>query len=168
MNTKIRVASENDADAIATIHVASWQAIYKGHIPDSVLQHLSIKERAERWRALIKNNVKILVIELNNQMAGFASIGPSRDADAKNSGEISAIYFHPNFWRKGLGRMLGESACDELKKMGFNDVTVWVLDKNVQARRFYESIGFSNTGDMKLDEYEKNVHLNEIRYRRKL
>lgn len=43
-----------------------------------------------------------------------------------------------------------------------------VLIENKQARQFYESIGFVNTGDIKADKYSNDVILNEIRYRRKL
>ena len=166
----IRIAKERDAHAIAIIHVASWQKIYRGHIPDVILNNLSINEREEKWLALIKNNVRILVIELANLMVGFASIGPSRDPDSDPTkcGEISAIYFHPDFWRQGLGKRLCKKAFSELEEMGFSEVTVWVLKENELARKFYEKMGFKDTGDIKTDEYDKGVILNEIRYRKKL
>jgi ribosomal protein S18 acetylase RimI-like enzyme len=168
--TNIRIAEEADAHAIATIHVASWQKIYQGHIPDTILKNLSINEREQKWRELINNHVKILIIERNNLAVGFASIGPSRDTDSDPTkcGEISAIYFHPDFWRQGLGRKLCNKAFSELEEMGFSEVTVWVLKDNALARRFYESIGFDDTGDIKADKYDENVILNEVRYRRKL
>lgn len=94
----IRIACLSDADAIAVVHVASWQKIYRGHIPDAVLDTLSIKEREQKWHKLLESNIKVLVIERDKQIIGFASLCPSRDKDTdpRQCGEISAIYLHPN------------------------------------------------------------------------
>lgn len=169
-NTNIRLAKEEDAQTIAIIHVKSWQKIYRGHIPDSILDHLSVSEREKKWDDLIKNNVKILVIEKNNEVVGFASLCASRDinTDQTTCGEISAIYLNPNVWHQGLGKQLCQKAFAELKSMGFNEVILWVLKENNQAKSFYESMGFIPTGDSKADKYNENVTLNEIRYRKKL
>lgn len=166
----IRFANEQDAEIIATIHVASWQKIYRGHIPDAVLDNISVKERYQMWHALIKNNVKILVIEKNKKIVGFASLCASRDDDTnqKNCGEISAIYLNPDVWHQGLGKQLCQRVFVELKKMGFNEVILWVLKENTQANRFYESIGFIATEDTKSVKYDNEVILNEIRYRKSL
>lgn len=39
--TLIRIANLSDARQIAKIHIASWQKIYRGVIPDSLLDNLS-------------------------------------------------------------------------------------------------------------------------------
>jgi ribosomal protein S18 acetylase RimI-like enzyme len=166
----IRRAEESDAHTIAAIHVASWQKIYRGQVPDAILDNLSIHEREDEWLALIKNNIRILTLELDSLMVGFASIGPSRDTDTDSTkcGEISAIYFHPEYWRQGLGQKLCHRAFSELEGMGFSEVTVWVLKENGLARKFYEKMGFNETSDIKADKYANDVILNEIRYRKKL
>ncbi len=165
----IRIANETDAHHIAAIHVASWQKIYRGHIPDAVLNNLSIDEKAERWLGLLKNNNRILVIELDGLMVGFASIGSSRDTDVDCAkyGEIYALYLHPDYWRQHLGTLLCNKAFSDLKEMGFTEVTVWVLKENLLARKFYEKIGFIETGDEKADDFD-NVILDEVRYQKKL
>lgn len=166
----IRLAKEEDAYTIALIHVKSWQKIYRGHIPDSVLDHLSVNVREQKWRDLINNDTKILVIEKNNAIVGFASLCAARDVDTnqKTCGEISAIYLHPEVWHQGLGKQLCQKAFFELKGMGFNKVILWVLKENTQARRFYESMGFISTGKTKTDKYDENVTLHEICYQKKL
>src|SRR3990167_10768646 len=124
--TNIRFANISDAEQIAMCHVTSWQKIYRGHIPDAVLDTLSVKEREKKWRDLLENNVKVLVIERDHHIIGFASLCPSRDKDTdpKNCGEISAIYLHPDVWYQGLGKKLCTSAISELEKMGFSEVIV--------------------------------------------
>ena len=166
----IRFAKLHDAHAIASIHIASWQKIYYGHIPDAILNTLSITEHEQRWHNFIKKDVAILILEKDNQIIGFASLGPSRDTDTDPSkcGEISAIYLHPDVWHQGLGKKLCSTALLELAKMGFDEVILWVLKENHQARKFYVAMGFVETSHTKIEPYGKDVILQEIRYRRKL
>lgn len=166
----IRLAKAADAYKIAEIHVISWQKIYRGHIPAVVLDSLSISKREQQWRALIDNATSILLIEKNNKILGFASFCPSRDIDTNPTtcGEISAIYLNPTVWHQGLGKKLCNRALTELEKMGFNQVILWVLQENKLARKFYESIGFTNTKHTKKERYDKDVILNEVRYQKEL
>jgi len=162
----IRFANSSDVKQIATCHVISWQKIYRGHIPDTVLDSLSIKEREQTWHDLLNNNVKVLVLVRDDYIIGFASICSARDkdTDAQKCGEISAIYLHPDFWHQGLGRKLCLAALSELEMMGFSEVIVWALIGNEQARKFYVSLGFTETDHRKLVAYNKDVILNEVRY----
>lgn len=73
--SKIRTAALEDAAAIAQIHISSWQKMYKDFIPETILQNLSLQERAQQWHDLIMQHVKVLIIEMNQQIVGFASIG---------------------------------------------------------------------------------------------
>ena len=169
-NINIRFAKPSDAEMIAICHVISWQKIYRGHIPDNVLDSLSIKEREKKWQDLLNNNVKILVLERDNKIIGFASLCPARDKDTdpKKCGEISAIYLHPGFWHQGLGKKICQAALSELGVMGFSEVIVWALKENEQARKFYTALGFTETDHTKLAPYNKDVILNEVRYQIKL
>ena len=45
----LRDATPDDAHAIATVHVASWQVAYRGFMPDAVLDGLSVDDRARKW-----------------------------------------------------------------------------------------------------------------------
>jgi len=152
-NVTIRYAVENDAPGIASIHVKSWQKIYRDHISDDILNNLSIEMRTQAWRDLIVKGIKIALLENEKQIIGFASLGPSRDADkpADQYGEISSIYLHPDFWHQGLGKLLCSFALDELKRRGYSKVILWVLKNNKQARQFYESMGFILNGNEKID-----------------
>lgn len=175
-NTQIRLATEKDVRDIASVHIASWQKIYRGHIPDIILDSLSLDKREKNWRALFKENIKIFVIEKNEHIVGFASICPSRDEDTDPQfcGEISSIYLDPHVWGKGLGKQLCLHVIRELQNQGYLEVIVWVLEENEQARRFYESIGFfcsETTKDDIMDitqisdnESVSEVVLQEIRY----
>jgi GNAT superfamily N-acetyltransferase len=77
---------------------------------------------------------------------------PARDDDAEpaSAGELAAIYLVPELWGTGLGRELMASGLSALCDAGFGEATLWVLDTNSRARRFYEAAGWHADGAVKL------------------
>jgi len=53
---------------------------------------------------------------------------------------------------------------DALRRAGFDEAVLWVLETNVRARRFYEIAGWKPDGQTKADE-RGTVTLHEVRYR---
>jgi GNAT superfamily N-acetyltransferase len=108
-----------------------------------------------------------LVADAGGDLLGFASYSPSRDSDADPGrvGEIGAIYLLPSAWGKGIGKRLMEATLESLAAASFVQVTLWVLDSNVRARRFYETGGWSPDGGQKLDE-SRGFPITQVRYRR--
>lgn len=168
---QVRQARQSDARGIAEIHVASWQSAYRGIIPDSFLDNLSVESRERVWEtALAEGTDQVLVFEQVGRLIGFASFGPSRDddSDRERVGEIYAIYLDPGEWRKGYGLALVEAAMETLKAQGFSEVTLWVLDKNERGIGFYEAMGFRADGVGKVGRRRDEVESHEVRYRRYL
>ena len=163
-NYTIRFANPTDAEQIARCHIASWQKSYRGLFTDEVLATLSVPERTQRWFGILNANVKVLVLEDNNRILGFVSLCASRDTDTdpKKCGEIHAIYLHPDAWYQGLGKNLCQQALAELLAMGFSEVMLWVLKENEQARKFYQRMGFTETGHTK-QECDYNVSFTLLR-----
>jgi ribosomal protein S18 acetylase RimI-like enzyme len=154
-----------DAESIARIQVASWRAAYRGILPDATLDKLSEPERAGKWREWLgKSEITILLSESDGVITGFASSGPSRDKDAaEGAHEIHAIYVDPTCWRAGHGRALTERTLELAKSKGATSVTLWVLEKNDPARRFYEALGFKLDGGRKSDRIGESAVF-EVRY----
>ncbi len=167
MKVMIRRATEADANQIAFIHINTWQTIYRGLIPDEILNNLSLTKREQEWQERLQAGVITWVIEYKNTLIGFASVCPTRDADGdpKIVAEISAIYLLPEFWRKGLGQQLCEVIIDNVSNNNFKEIVVWVLAGNNQARHFYEAVGFHKTGDSEIDHIgDKSLPV--LRYRK--
>jgi hypothetical protein len=59
------------------------------------------------------------------------------------------------------------AALDALAGFGFGEATLWVLDANERARRFYEAGGWSTDGAAKIDD-SHGFPIVEVRYRRAL
>jgi ribosomal protein S18 acetylase RimI-like enzyme len=156
-----------DAEAIARIHVRSWQAAYRGLIPDDVLDGLSVQRRTEMWRGWLTGASRLAVWvaeQEGGRIAGFVSAGPSEDEAVA---EIQAIYVEPDRFGRGIGRALLSRAVDELRAGGHAEVVLWVLDGNDRARRLYERTGWRADGGTKVEVME-GVDLSQMRYRLEL
>ena len=169
----IRPARTEDVPEIAVVHVRSWQAAYRGLLPQAFLDGLDPAQRTGQWEQVLSAagwcNGETLVADAGGHLSGFVSYGPARDddADSRRAGEIYAIYLMPAVWDEGIGRQLMEAALGHLGEAGFDRVILWVLDSNARARRFYEAGGWQADGAAKRDD-SFGVPMTEVRYRRSL
>jgi GNAT superfamily N-acetyltransferase len=164
--TVVRHATVGDARAIAEVHVRSWRAAYRGIVPQSILDELSVDRREAFWRdavAATSSDPK-WVAERNGRVVAFAAIGPARDDDlAADRGELYAIYVDPDEWAHGVGRRLFAAAVNELADLGFDGPVLWVLTDNARARRFYEANGWRPDGTRRVLDFG-GTPIEELRY----
>ena len=167
----VRRAGPSDARAIAEVRVASWRSAYRGLLPASFLDALSVPDIASRWRARIeKGRIQVFVLQTQTGIVGFVAIGPTRDegVDDERVGEVCAIYVRPEEWGKGYGSALLKRAFESLMEQGRTQVALWVLRDNERGIRFYEARGFQADGATKVETREDGVQFHEIRYRRSI
>ena len=169
---EIRPARTGDAPALALVHVRSWQGAYRGLLPQEFLDGLDPAQRAGFWeRVLAAAGARsgVVVADAGESLAGFAGFGPARDEDADpgQTGELWAIYLHPDAWGQGWGRQLMAAAVTGMADAGFSQAVLWVLDSNERARRFYQAAGWSPDGAAKGDTIG-GAQVTEVRYRRSL
>jgi len=169
----IRRATVEDAAAIAVVHVRGWQAVYRGALPQDYLDNLDPAKRAERWSGTLAAQewprAGTLVATSDVDIVGFAGFCPSRDDDADPLvvGEINTIYLLPSHWGAGVGRALMSRAITVLGEAGYREATLWVLDANERAQRFYRAGGWQHDGTVKREEMDR-IRLRELRFRRAL
>ena len=147
----IRVAEPADAGAIADVHVRSWQAAYRGQLPDDVLDNLSILERTQMWSTFLTDEAgNLAVVERDSQVVGFVSVTESRDVDAEgDTGEITSIYLLADSWGRGFGGDLMGWAKSIAESRKWRLLTLWVLESNGRARSFYSATGWKPDGRKK-------------------
>jgi ribosomal protein S18 acetylase RimI-like enzyme len=179
----IRPATAEDAGQLARVHVRSWQAAYQGLMPQEYLDGLDPADRVERWQNILAAVAEAqqsggpfrgAVVAIagrpgsDEAICGFALFGPTRDQDedARRTGEISAIYLMPENWSTGVGRMVMAEAVSQLAG-AYDQATLWVLDSNDRARRFYARNGWAEDGAVKVDD-TWGFPCSEVRYRRAL
>ena len=152
----IRDARTEDADEIAGVHVRSWQAAYRGLIEQSVLDGLSVTERADGWRRLIADplptTLGLLVATRDESVVAWTSFGSGRDPDGLADGEVYGIYADPSAWSTGAGHALLEAAERRISDAGHERAYLWVLDGNERADAFYARHGWVEDGAIKIEE----------------
>ena len=167
---RVRPAAVADAAAMATLRARSWRSTYTGLLPDAVIEAV-VGSEAD-WAARLAGRIAdpsspddFLVIEEPGRVSGIAIWGPSGDADATpTTAQVRAIYLDPDAIGRGLGRELFGAVVSEIARRGFRSATLWVLDTNARARRFYEVAGWHVDGATKTDQRPGGV-LHEVRYR---
>lgn len=137
-----RLATPEDAAAIAQVHVASWRSTYRGIVPHPYLDLLDEGEFTERWKDWLvsEETVSLLVAEAGNRVCGFAAGGPIRKPISCYDGEVYAIYLMQPNQRKGIGRELFVRVAGVLAARGMQGLLVWVLREN-PATEFYARLG---------------------------
>jgi GNAT superfamily N-acetyltransferase len=171
---EIRPITDADIDAVAQVHVRTWQVGYAGIVPAEHLAALDPARFAERRRNLgPKPDQHTLVADQDGTVIGFAAFGPYRLDDDRGfdprMGELYAIYVDPDHWGDGAGRRLIEAAKAALAEAGYPGMRLWVLAANDRARRFYERAGLAPDGTT--DFYTPGttgVRLPEVRYAMRL
>jgi GNAT superfamily N-acetyltransferase len=184
----IRSASPADAAQIAAVMRDSWFAGYDGIIAPAVIDRATAPDGGARvrqsfrirpWQRMIAAVVRGPVPAGATRIVGYASFGPERDVlempwpypltPAGSGGEIAelyALYVHPAWWSTGTGRALMDQVLAKVRAAGYASVTLWVLEANARARRFYQRAGFAPDGARHvLDDLDGVI---EIRYRRAL
>jgi len=72
-------------------------------------------------------------------------------------GYIYHAIVHPNFQRKGIGKLLADSACEALRAEGITKAGMLVFASNEQGNAFWESQGWQTRPDLTY----RNKTLNE-------
>ncbi len=165
----IRDARPDDAADVADVHVRSWQAAYRGLLPDDYLDGLDPQDRMARYTfgATDPGAPGTVVAVLDGLIRGFATTGASRDADTSGVGELLALYVAPEAWGTGVGRLLMAEARTRLSRRGFTEAVLWVLVGNERAERFYRIDGWLPEGRRRHEEVW-GVSVDEVRFRRPL
>jgi len=161
----VRRATGDDAEGIAFVQERGWQQAYRHVFPVEELDRGGFIHTA-RWRERLDRppaGWSTFVADRDGVVVGFTSVGPSRDE--RGIGELYAIYVDPDDWSTGVGRALIERAEEQLRSE-YAEVTLWVLEDNPHARRFYERAGWSLDGGRKA-EARWGVRAPEVRYRKR-
>ncbi|WP_123970732.1 GNAT family N-acetyltransferase [Streptomyces sp. TLI_185] len=139
-----------DCERVAEIRVGGWQSAYRGIIPQSYLDAMSMREDAERRRTrFLESNAEVvnLVAEQGGEIVGWVCHGPYRVGEVRTGElELYALYVAPESYGLGVGRALIEESVRRCTAAGHARMHLWVLKENARARRFYERSGFHPDG----------------------
>ncbi|WP_406386155.1 GNAT family N-acetyltransferase [Streptomyces sp. NBC_01618] len=163
---QIRQAWPDDASEVAGVYVRSWQVAFAGLVPQHYLDAMDPSREESEWKTRIAKtrwpSSGVLVAETEAGIVGFASFGPSQDTPV--IAEISTLYAMPEVWGTGIGRQLMLATLAAFGQADYTQATLWVLEDNERARRFYEAAGWGADGAA-VGDSTGGGSLNKLRYR---
>jgi GNAT superfamily N-acetyltransferase len=149
----IRAATEGDARSIAEVHVASWHGAYSdildlNNVGDSMDVDVRAKVWAERIPLVGAEGYRTWVAEIDSRVVGFSFTQPTEDDDLNplEIAELVALYLAPKHFGAGIGKPLLDRAVAGMRSQGFLQATLWVLEENARAIRFYRREGWRPDG----------------------
>ncbi|MFH9969642.1 GNAT family N-acetyltransferase [Streptomyces mirabilis] len=162
-----RQAWLDDASAVAGVYVRSWQAAFAGLVPQHYLDAMDPSHEESEWKTRIAEtrwpSSGVLVAETEAGIVGFAGFGSSQETPA--IAEIGTLYAMPEVWGTGIGKHLMLATLTTLAQADYTQATLWVLEDNERARRFYEAAGWRADGAA-VEDTTGGASLNKLRYRR--
>ncbi|WP_018348716.1 GNAT family N-acetyltransferase [Longispora albida] len=124
--TQVRLAAEQDAGVIASIHMASRSATMP-YLPPQKRNH----EQVTRWVVdVLLGQCRTWVAVRDGEITGYAAL----DGDM-----LEHLYLRPGVRRQGIGTLL----LDEVRRHSPAGVSLHVFQQNTGARAFYERHGFT-------------------------
>jgi L-amino acid N-acyltransferase YncA len=138
--SEIRVATVQDAGAIARVHVESWRTTYAGIVPEAYLASLDVGQREASWREWLGLDVDVFVAEVDGEVVGFVGGGAVREPVGGFDAELFAIYLLRETQGRGIGIALLRRLAGSLKERGFGSMVAWVLEDN-SSGEFYSRSG---------------------------
>lgn len=142
-----RTASALDARRLAEITVAGWQTAYVGIVPDEVLARQSVERHVEYFTSTeaFAPHMHTFVEEVGGEVVGYAHLGPVRPEPGEelHGCELWGMYVDNEYQGQGIGRALMAACVELFRGIGCSPAYLWVMQDNSQARRFYESQGWS-------------------------
>lgn len=166
---RIRPCLPTDAEAVESLRIASWQAGFSGILPDRFLQGLTGDIERRRLDTVERGKIGVdLVAFLDDELVGWASGGPNRDADMNPQycAEMYSCYIKPGHWRSGIGRELVVQALDALERRQPQQITAWILCDNIRSRELAHSLGFSPDGTERIYD-DAGIAVAMVRYARR-
>jgi GNAT superfamily N-acetyltransferase len=148
MTWTLRPAVPADAADGAAMHAACWREAYGPYAdPRLLAERLADSDRwLTAWARQLAEGPPRVLAEADGELVGFAVAGPSRDADRTTISELYAVYTRAAWWGTGLGQALLDAVAPE------GSCSLWVLEDNERARRFYQRNGFRPDGTRELYE----------------
>lgn len=128
LNPILRKATFDDANAIATVYLASRKEL----VTFAPLVHTD--ESIEQWISEdLLLNEQVIVAEENGNIIGMMSLTNDKDI-----GRIKQLYIHPIAVGHGIGTAMIEMA----KSILGSPIQLYTFQENAGAKRFYERHGF--------------------------
>lgn len=139
--TVYRDATSADAPAIAALHADSWRRHYRHSYPDSFFGDSLDDDRLAVWseRLQAPNGTRTVVAEAADGLLGFVHVVLYGDPDW--GALVDNLHVRHDLHRQGIASQLMSRAASFVAAASpTSGMYLWVLERNVRAQAFYQSI----------------------------
>ena len=144
-SVRLRPAAPADVRAIAEFQTRCWAEAYRGLVPQSYLDRMTVAERETRWRGRVQSRrYRVLLAELDGRLVGVGSARRAHGIGVPPL-ELRTLYVDAAQRGRGVATTLIEAT------IGTAAAFLWVFAENPRARAFYAKHGFSPDGHGKTD-----------------
>jgi len=137
----VRVATENDAAAVA--------AIYAPYVRETPISFEELPPSPDDMRGRIGRTLAahpFLVFEDGDAVVAYAYASAHRDRAAYRWSADVGIYAAPEVHRRGVGRALYACLLDLLRRQGFHAAFAGITLPNANSVGLHEAMGFEHVG----------------------
>ena len=140
---RFRRAGADDAGSIAALHADSWRRNYRGAYADSFLDGDVVTERLAYWATHVDDGRAgqfTILAEDSGSLVGFAHA--VLDEDPTWGALLSNLHVAHTHQRQRIGtRLMALTAQAVLELRPGSGLSLWVLEQNLRAQRFYAARG---------------------------
>jgi GNAT superfamily N-acetyltransferase len=153
-----------DAPRVGRMHHQAWVDSYGAFLPADYFEtRWTVADAVQLWQGILRGAAEPGVARLlaeeapapeaaaHTTVEGFVVAGPSRDVDGRPTAvrraELRGLYVTAAQLGSGLGQRLLDDALPDGQP-----AELWVFERNVRARAFYQRNGFRTDGAEFTDE----------------
>lgn len=137
----LRKAEIKDNARIAEIIIFTKRDTYRPIFQNDNVSFNEMQVVTEYNRLMLPNKLKNLFVYDDGIVKGMVKIEIE-----ENNIKISEFFVDPFFQKEGIGSVIMSSII-KTAKVAKKTLSLWVLDRNIMAIRFYEKFGFEYSGE---------------------
>ena len=138
----LRAATAADVPNLAGVQLRSALAGFAHIFPESIPKPTQA-DLEQEWAALVADcELTVLLSETAGTVVGAVAFGNNTDQRFPSDSVLLKLYVLPEDAGRGIGSTLHDRAVSELADAGNRSVLLWVLERNLIARRMYERRGW--------------------------
>jgi ribosomal protein S18 acetylase RimI-like enzyme len=160
-----RIATKNDAHAIAQLHTNSWRVSYRGILNERYLETEILQDRLQLWTKRLAQPTPtqyVLLATEGDKLCGFVCV--YGDDDERWGALIDNLHVSPELKGRGIGAgLMRKAASWILQNYPYLGLYLWVYADNQEAIQFYERMSGTKVGS-KIHNNPGGGSANAIRY----
>lgn len=143
--TEIRDATSSDLESI--------RAIYNHYVATTTVTFDTSEQSADVRREWFEHHKKeqlpVLVAEMNGVVVGWASLSYYNSKCAYRTSVEPSVYIHQDYQRQGLGRQLTNAIVSAARQRRYHCLVGLVCSENIASLNMMDALGFERVGELK-------------------